>query len=660
MSGGNGSTAGLILAPAASSGVSGVTLALAPTTATGSVSIAAWNALPPGTPPLTAAVGPTPVPLAYLTLTPNAAATFATTPSVIVNLGTAAQTAGLSFYVANLTPGATAWQEPLLGPATLSGVQLTLPANLNAGTWSVQANATYTLAIYAIPTPVFNDDWTSYAHDEQRTGFEQYGAGSSALGTITPQNVSSLQLAWSNAPNAPCHNQAISAGVVVDEASVLVANGLVYYADTCGFIAALNRDTGAVTWSYQAAPIPNAVDGVLGTPLLDGNMLIVPIWGDPGNCTATTLSTCTRAHGGYLVALDATTGAPMWQTQALPLGNLRGEPFALNGQIYQGVSGGDDTSGYVEGGINVYNESTGAQIGSTLTIAPPSSTYAGYDGGSSWTPFTYDGTHLLVGTGNTRADDGFDDGVIQLTPQTGSVPVLSTNFFISTFDNVSADEDVGGGILLYNGNLYFTAKNGYFYSFSDTNASTPLIQTLINTNPQPAGRGGIGTPTTDGNVLTASSGYNLCSGGNACGQSDLDCFRPGAGTPFAKLQATNSSIYSYAAYAAGVGFIGIDNGATNGVPPGASNVQPEFIAFSDNCSVLWKANPVDVKGFFYGGPALVASGVYAVDNAGNVYAWKLPYQMGIAASMPRRLRIHQTARTLIQTTHYLRAHANHL
>lgn len=649
----SGSAAGLILGPTTTSGVSGVTVAFGATAANGFVVIGGWNGRPPNAPPLTAAIGPAPTALAYITISPSVNATFQTVPSLIVNLGSGAATTGNSYYVAYLPPGGAAWQQPLLGPATFnSSLQLNLPPNLNAGSWSVQTGSTYTYAIYSIPTPSFVDDWTSYAHDAQRTGYEQF-AGSSPLGAVTPQNAPSLQLAWSNAPNPSCHDKAIAAQVVVDEASPLVANGFVYYADTCGYIAALNRETGAVAWSYQA-PVQNQVDGVLGTPVLDGNKVIVPVWGDPGNCTNATLGNCDRANGGYLLALDAATGAFLWQTLPLALGNMRGEPFALNGLVYEGISGGDDTSGYVQGGLATYDENSGVQIGSMIQFASPASAYAPFDGGSSWTPITYDGTNLYVGTGNTRDDDGTDDGVVRLIPQPGAPPVLSSNYVISTFDNASADEDVGGGVLLYGGQLYFTGKNGYFYSYSLTNSSTPLVNNLINTNPSPAGRGGIGTPTTDGNVMTASSGYNVCPSNAACTQSDLDCFRVGSGTPFAKLQATNSAIFSYAAYASGVGFIGIDNGATNGTPTGASGAAPQFVAFDDSCKILWQANPVDVRGFFYGGPAVVASGVYAIDNAGNVYAWKLPYQMGQGASMKRSKRVLALPLTLLRSTHYTR------
>ena len=630
-----------------------MTVAFGATSSTGLITVAAWNALPPGTTPLTAQVGPAPAPVAYVTLTAQTNATFNTTPSVIVAFASPLQALGNSYYVASVVPGGT-WTQPLLGPATFNTPsQLSLPANLSQPSFSLQANVPTTLAIYSIPTPTFTDDWTAFAHDPQRTGFQQY-AQANALGKITPQNVSQLQLAWSVAPNPPCHNAAITAQVVVDEASVLVANGLVYYADTCGFIAALNRETGVTVWKYQAQVL-NTIDGVLGTPVLDNGMLIVPIWGDPGgNCTPATLNTCDRAHSGWLVALDAMTGNLRWSTAPLALGNMRGEPFALNGLVYQGVAGGDDTSGYVNGGILVFNEATGTQVGSMIQFAPVGGVNGNFDGGSTWTPISFDGTNLYLGTGNTRANDGLQDGVVQLTPQSGAPPILSNGYRIATYDGSGSDEDVGGGIMIYGGNIYFTAKNGRFYSYSTLSSSTPLFNTLINLNSMPAGRGGIGTPTTDGVIMTASTGYNSCASALVCNQSNLDCFNLGSGSTFANLPATNSSLFSYAAFAPGVGFIGIDNGATDGTPAGGAPVLPEFIAFDDTCHIVWKANPANVQAFFYGGPAVVASGVYAVDNAGNVYAWKLPYQMGIQSRIRMADRLHQTPFTLLRKTHYLR------
>ena len=83
------------------------------------------------------------------------------------------------------------------------------------------------------PVPVMTDDWTTYAHDVTRTGFEQMNTG------INATSVSNLKLAWRVTPDQACQSQASNATMIVDEASPIVAGGLVYYADICGVVAAL-------------------------------------------------------------------------------------------------------------------------------------------------------------------------------------------------------------------------------------------------------------------------------------------------------------------------------------------------------------------------------------------------------------------------------------
>src|SRR5262249_9308766 len=153
-----------------------------------------------------------------------------------------------------------------------------------------------------------------------------------------------------------------------------------------------------------------------------------------------------------------------------------------------------------------------------------------------------------------------------------------------------------------------SGKSGKYYGFSLGGFPVPLFTpVLINTSSAPEGAGGIGTPTTDGNVVSVSSGYNEYV---PYYQSDLDFFALGAcGKRKCKIRTANSAIFSSVAWTkggsgSGVGFLGLDSGVTAGT-------QPEFRAFDDDCNILWSAPQSDVKGFFYAGPAVVQSGVYA-------------------------------------------------
>lgn len=461
------------------------------------------------------------------------------------------------------------------------------------------ASSTPPLVPVTPASPSAVDDWTTYAHDYQRTGFEQAG------NAITAANVAQLRLAWRVAPDPACAQTAIANVVFADQASPLAANGYVYAANTCGVVSALSRDTGSVVWQRQL-PLASAnpVSGVYGTPTLADGMLFVPVWGDDA----------APAHGGYIAALDALSGAVKWLSTPLARGNMRGEPVVVNGYVFEGIAGGDFDSGYVNGGVAALSEATGAQE-ALFTVAPPASAYGSADGGGSWTPITYDGRFLYFGTGNTRDAGGYQDSVVQLDPGT----MTPTSFIVPTYDG-DRDEDVGGGEMLWGGNMYFSGKSGYFYGYPLIASNVPLFKTLINTYSSPGGSGGISTPATDGSVIAVSSGYN-----QGTYQSDLDVFPVGSGTPKCKLQATNSNLWSYAAFLKGIGFTGLDNGAPMGTPAGAPNgPAPWFVAFSDNCEVVWKADPTQILQYFYGGPVVVQSGVYAADLAGNVYAWKLP------------------------------------
>jgi outer membrane protein assembly factor BamB len=491
-------------------------------------------------------------------------------------------------------------------------------------------------------TPTINptqvpDDWTTYAHDYQRTGFEQ------TANSIKSTNVSQLALAWRVQPDPACvaaAQSAVPSMVFADEASPLVANGLVYVADVCGWVTALDRSTGNTVWQ-QKLPLTSGspTSGVYGTPTIADGTLFVPMWGAAGNCAPTFPQTCASpATGGHVVALDALTGTIKWSSQPLARGNMRGEPLIVKSLVFEGVSGGDGDSGWVNGGMIALSESTGAQVAS-FQVAPIASSYGNYDGGGSWSPISYDGNNLYFGTGNTQAKDGFQDSVIELVPST----MAPTSFVVPTYDG-DLDEDVGGGQLLWGGNIYFSGKSGYFYGFPMNATNVPLFKpVLINTYSTPSGIGGIGTPTTDGSVIAVSSGYNYGTYG-----SDLDVFPVGSGALKCKLSERAASIWSYAAFVKGLGFTSLDNGQ----PP--SSAWPAFVAFDDNCNILWTAKPSDLLGFFYGGPAVVQSGVYAVDVAGDVYAWKISNAPGTQLQRRSSSLIRPGVRVHLRFGHFTR------
>jgi len=145
--------------------------------------------------------------------------------------------------------------------------------------------------------------------------------------------------------------------------------------------------------------------------------------------------------------------------------------------VYEGVSGGDPDSGFVEGGLIAVNESTGQFMGGLppFTVAPPTSTN---DGGASWSPISTDGQYLYFGTGNTRDALGLENSVVQRNPTT----MQASSYIVPTFNGVG-DADVGGGELLWQGNMYFSGKTGNFYGYH-LGGTTP-IQFAITAQPSP-------------------------------------------------------------------------------------------------------------------------------------------------------------------------------
>jgi outer membrane protein assembly factor BamB len=120
------------------------------------------------------------------------------------------------------------------------------------------------------------------------------------------------------------------------------------------------------------------------------------------------------------------------------------------------------------------------------------------------------------------------------------------------------------------------------------------------------GYGSFGTPSTDGSILIVSSGFksdpSTAKGSPGGGLIAVD----GNGKTRWTLLAP-TTIYGYVAICNGIGFAGMDS---------------DFTALDiSNGAVLWKYR---AQGLLYSSAAIVRSGIYTADMAGNVYAFALP------------------------------------
>jgi alcohol dehydrogenase (cytochrome c) len=166
-------------------------------------------------------------------------------------------------------------------------------------------------------------------------------------------------------------------------------------------VSALDASTGRLLWHWA----PELSDEVLhiGFPRVNRGVAILD----------DTLYVGTL--DGYLVALDAATGARRWQTQvgdnALGI-SLTLAPLALDGKIIVGISGGEAG---VRGYLDAYDARTGARLWRTYTVPEPDEpggdTWGGAEswrtgGGSTWLTGSYDPQLDLLywTTGNPAPD----------------------------------------------------------------------------------------------------------------------------------------------------------------------------------------------------------------------------------------------------------------
>jgi outer membrane protein assembly factor BamB len=223
-------------------------------------------------------------------------------------------------------------------------------------------------------------DWPQYL----------YGPGHSSMSpdtAFTPSNAASVSQVWHWQPPVVTGEPA-----PVLDASPTVVGGLVYIGAQSGAFYALDEATGAVVWSVQLDTRPNADCRPLG---ITSTAAVLP---DPVTGTSTVYVSGAR----YLYALDAATGAVMWQTE---IGRPSvhhpdayynwSSPTVINGHIYVGLSSGCDNP-LIRGGVVELDQHTG-QVLSTWHSVP-----AGSIGGSVWSSVaaSANGHGLWVSTGN--------------------------------------------------------------------------------------------------------------------------------------------------------------------------------------------------------------------------------------------------------------------
>jgi PQQ-dependent dehydrogenase (methanol/ethanol family) len=314
--------------------------------------------------------------------------------------------------------------------------------------------------------------WMSHGrtYDEQRF---------SPLAAITAQNVAGLGLAWS-------FDLQSDRGV---SATPIVVDGTMYVTAPWSIVHALDARTGEPKWSFdpqvdRAKGFDACCDVVnRGVAVWEGKVFV-------------------GALDGRLIALDAGTGARVWEVQTTDTARpytITGAPRVVKGKVLIGNGGGEYG---VRGYISAYDAASGAMAWRFYTVPNPdlapdgqpsdrplleraNATWSGDHwktsggGGTVWDAMAYDpGLDLLyVGVGNGspwnhrvrsegRGDNLFLSSIVALRPDTGEyvwhyqTTPGDTWDYTATQHIMLADLEIAGQRRAV---LMQVPKNGFFY-----------------------------------------------------------------------------------------------------------------------------------------------------------------------------------------------------
>jgi quinohemoprotein ethanol dehydrogenase len=222
----------------------------------------------------------------------------------------------------------------------------------------------------------------------------------SSLTQVTPANVSTLKEAW-HIHLGTCITKDATCGSL--EANAAVYEGTYYIQTPKSDVFALDAATGATIWHY--------------TPVYPAGFNVGTGGRQPGVAIGAGKVFAAR-RDGTIVALDQLLGAEIWKAELLPWqkgGRVSDAPIYVNGIIISGDSGGD--GGSPSNSMHALDATTGARLWQWTTIPrlgqPGSDTWpaeavagksSAYGGGAMWESPIIDTKNSLAifGTGNTE------------------------------------------------------------------------------------------------------------------------------------------------------------------------------------------------------------------------------------------------------------------
>ena len=259
--------------------------------------------------------------------------------------------------------------------------------------------------------PMVGSHWIGWGADPENTRFQKHAG-------LGPGDVPKLKLKW--AFGFPGATSAYS--------QPAVAGGRVFVGSATGVVYSLDAKTGCAHWSYAApAGVRTAIS--IGPVAGAGTPRHAVFFGD----------LAATVH-----AVDAATGSPLWTRKLDPHESARitGAPTLYGNRLYVPVSsweeGAGGRAGYecctFRGSVAALDAATGAVIWQTYTIAdPPRPTRKtptgtqlhGPSGAATWTAPTIDIARrvIYVGTGNAYSEPAAEtsDAILALDMDTGKI-----------------------------------------------------------------------------------------------------------------------------------------------------------------------------------------------------------------------------------------------
>jgi quinohemoprotein ethanol dehydrogenase len=337
---------------------------------------------------------------------------------------------------------------------------------------------------------------TATSNDWPTTGLDYAETRFSKLNQINTDNVKKLGLVWTY----PLES---SRGV---EATPLVVDGIMYQTASWSVVHAIDARTGKRIWSFDPGVdrekgYKGCCDVVnRGVAVYKGKVFVA-------------------AYDGRLIALDAATGAKVWEKDTLidhdHSYTITGAPRAINGKVLIGQGGAEyGARGY----ITAYDAETGNQAWRWFTVPgdpskpfedesmasaaktwdPAGKWWINGGGGTPWDTITYDPdlNTVYIGTGNgspwsrnKRSPSGGDNlylaSIVALNADTGKYlwhyqETPGDNWdYTSTQPMILADINIDGAprkVILH------APKNGFFFVIDRTNGKFISAKNFVDVN----------------------------------------------------------------------------------------------------------------------------------------------------------------------------------